>query len=357
MNAPASDRMTVLVLGVGGNVSQGILKALARSALDCRVVAGCVSPLSLGLFRADRSYISPWASDSGFVDWVADVCEREGVDAVLSGVEPVLEALVDSPKPLGGEDGPVVVASPGSVLAVGRDKLATAHWLGEHGLPHPATAAADDEEGVDGLVERVGFPLVAKPRRGRGGEGVLAVTGSSELELVRGQHDLVLQERLGDAHEEYTAGCVCDRDGALRGTLVMRRELHAGTTYRAVAGRYPDVREAAERVVRELAPVGPCNVQMRLTERGPVPFELNVRFSGTTPMRARLGFNEVEAVLRHLVLREPFAEMPRVEEGTVLRYWNELYVDPDGLASLERDGRLDDPRLRPGTVEDWGVDP
>ncbi|NOG51580.1 MAG: hypothetical protein HND48_20760 [Chloroflexi bacterium] len=36
--------LTVLVLGVGGNVSQGILKALALSTLPVRVIGACVGP-------------------------------------------------------------------------------------------------------------------------------------------------------------------------------------------------------------------------------------------------------------------------------------------------------------------------
>ena len=53
----ASD-LTVLVLGVGGNVSQGILKALAISNLKCRVVGACISPLAAGLYTVDRAYVS-----------------------------------------------------------------------------------------------------------------------------------------------------------------------------------------------------------------------------------------------------------------------------------------------------------
>ena len=45
-NAP-----TVLVLGVGGNVSQGILKSIAAGALPCRVVAACITPIGRGPIR------------------------------------------------------------------------------------------------------------------------------------------------------------------------------------------------------------------------------------------------------------------------------------------------------------------
>ena len=64
----------ILLLGVGGNVSQGILTALRHSNLNCRIIGACVSPESLGLFFCDKAYISPYANDPKFIDWVGEVC-------------------------------------------------------------------------------------------------------------------------------------------------------------------------------------------------------------------------------------------------------------------------------------------
>ena len=51
--------------------------------------------------------------------------------------------------------------------------------------------------------------------------------------------------------------------------------------------------------------VGPCNFQCKLTDHGPVFFEINPRFTGITAVRAAMGFNEVDAVLRRALLHEP----------------------------------------------------
>ena len=85
--------LNTLVLGVGGNVSQSIQKALALSTLPTRVVAACISAEAAGLYLADRAYISPLARSDEFVPWLLDVCEREKIDVVLSGSELVLEVL------------------------------------------------------------------------------------------------------------------------------------------------------------------------------------------------------------------------------------------------------------------------
>jgi carbamoyl-phosphate synthase large subunit len=122
--------------------------------------------------------------------------------------------------------------------------------------------------------------------------------------------------------------------------MAMRRVLEAGTTVRAEAGDFPELRAYAESIARALRPVGPLNVQLREVDGRPVAFELNVRFSGTTPVRARLGFNEVEATLRHLLRGEPLS-LPLVAEGTMVRYWNEIYPARDSGSA---------------TVEDWGME-
>lgn len=347
--------LTVLVLAVGGNVSQGILKALALSSLRTRVVAACISPLSLGLYSADRAYVSPRADDPEFMPWLLDVCSREGVAAVMSGAEPVLAALSPNAATIRERTGATCVVAAPEALELGQDKLLTCRWLERNGLSHPRYADAEDPTAVQALVDAVGLPLVAKPRRGKSAEGVLVVETPSELEPFIGRAQYVIQEHLGSPQTEYTAGCLCDRDGRLRGTLVMRRELRDGTTVVAEVGDYPEVRADVERIVGALRPLGPCNTQLRVHDGRAVPFELNVRFSGTSPLRARFGFNEVEAALRHLVLGEPAADLPRITSGIAIRYWNEMYVSAEAAAELRDSGRLDDPGRHELTVEDWGT--
>jgi carbamoyl-phosphate synthase large subunit len=319
----------VLVLGVGGNVSQGILKALALMEPKPRIVAACVTPRAAGLYWADSAHVSPFAHDPAFEPWLFELCEREGVDAVLSGVEPVLGALAGCAAELHGA-GTTAIVSPPETLAIGLDKLATVRWLEDQGLNAPDTADAADDQAVELLREAHGYDLIAKPRHGKGSQGVFEIAGPEELAFARTRPGYVIQQRLGDADSEYTVACFSDRDGAVRGCFAARRGLEHGTTVWAEAGEHPLARTEATRIAAALAPLGPCNVQLREHEGRAVCFEINVRFSGTTPIRARLGFNDVEATLRHYVLGEPAPDLPLVTSGLALRYWAEEYVVADG---------------------------
>jgi len=345
--------LTVLVLAVGGNVSQGILKALARSRRAYRIIGADISAHQMGLFTVDRAFVSPWANAPEFLPWLLETCRRESVDAVLSGAEAVLTVLAHHRIAIERDTGAVCLVSDLGTMEIGDDKLKTCEWLEALGLPHPAFARADAPEDARRLVERSGYPLVAKPRRGGGSRGLFLVENEDDLAYACRKADYLLQARVGSDADEYTVGCFMGRDGVLAPSCCMRRELLAGTTYRAVIGAFDDVRRAAEEIVSALRPRGPCNVQLRMTDDGPVCFEINPRFSGSAPIRAHFGYNEAEAALEHFVCGLPVA-LPLVTEGIGLRYWNELYPDRGAVAALETEGELLHASEHDHVIEDWG---
>ncbi len=345
--------LTVLVLAVGGNVSQGILKALARSRHGYRILGADISAQQMGLFTVERAFVSPWAHSPDFLPWLLEICRRESVDAILSGAEAVLMTLARHRAQIERETGASCLVSTWDVMAIGDDKLKTCQWLAEHGLPHPAFAHAEAPDDVTRLVMAAGYPLVAKPRRGGGSRGLFLVENEDDLAYACRKIDYLLQAHVGTDKDEYTVGCFMDRDGKLAPSCCMRRELLAGTTYRAILGNFDEVRAVAEAIVSTLKPLGPCNVQLRVTADGPVCFEINPRFSGSAPIRAHFGYNEAEAVLEHFVRGLP-VQLPLVTAGIGLRYWNELYPDPGAVAALETRGELLHPSEYDHEIEGWG---
>ncbi|MBX3180173.1 MAG: ATP-grasp domain-containing protein [Candidatus Hydrogenedentes bacterium] len=334
--------LTVLVLAVGGNVSQGILKALARARRACRVVGADIRADHAGLFWVDRARVSPWAHEPEFLPWLIDCCRHEGVQLILSGAEPVLMALAQHRGRIEAETGACCLVSDWEVMETCDDKWKTAQWLAARGSEGPESAITDDPGSVDALAARCGFPLVAKPRRGGGARGFFAVQDAADLDYIRRKPGYLIQAYAGSPEQEYTVACFADRDGVLAPSCCMRRDLVAGTTFRATLGDFPDIRAAAESIVAALKPLGPCNVQLRQTNRGPVCFEINPRFSGTAPIRAHYGYNDVEAAINHFLLGEP-VRLPLITRGEALRYWNEVYVEPEALEALREAGSLESP--------------
>ena len=351
---PPGAPLTVLVLAVGGNVSQGILKALQRSTVPCRVLGTDVSAPQMGLYTVERGFVVPWAHEDSFLPSLKRICKAESVDIMLTGCEPVLDFFVAHRAEVEAVTGALCPVNTPETHAICEDKLLTCQWLDAQGFNGPGYAESCDAEAVSALVEAVGYPLIAKPRRGGGSRGLIRVEDADDLAYAMRKPGYLIQESLGDDDHEYTVGCFVDRDGELAGSLVMRRDLVAGTTYRAWVEDNPAVQAESERIATALKAVGPCNVQLRMTERGPVCFEINARFSGTAPIRAALGFNEAEAFLRHFALNEPVT-LPRITEGMALRYWNELYVPPAVVNRVTASGISDGLPPGEGGVEPYGM--
>ncbi len=320
--------LNVLVTGAGGPLGQSVMKAVRQSDLPCRLLATDRNPLSVGFYWADAHEVLPSAEEPAYLPTLATICRREAVDAVLIGSEGEMLALASAREGFERETGARVIVSSPEVLRISTDKWETAQFLAAHGLAHPRSALPEQREALETLIAEAGFPLIIKPRHSSGSRGLHKVPGRRELELLlQLVPQPVVQEYLQPDEEEYTVATFVDGDGVPQGAIVMWRELAAGLTYRARVMEQPEVAAAAQAVAAALRPRGPCNVQLRLTARGPVTFEINARFSSTTSMRAHFGYNEVEMALRAFVLGERVAP-PRVTLGGALRYWEELYV-PD----------------------------
>ncbi len=93
-------------------------------------------------------------------------------------------------------------------------------------------------------------------------------------------------------------------------------------------------------IARALNVEGTCNLQFRVRDGRPVVFVINTRFSGTTPLRALFGFDEVHAMLDHTLCGEPIPDaVPRA--GVVLRAWSDLFVDASAVAELQALGEME----------------
>ena len=325
----------VLVTGAGALLGQGILRALRLSSLETKVVAVDPSPLAVGLYWADESYLVPLASDPRYLDAFRDVLRKERPDVVMLGTDVELRTMALYRADLEKEFGVHVLVSDSYVIEIADDKYTTASFLQERGFPYPLSALPGDHAD---LIEKAGFPLIVKPRSGARSIGVRTVYDKAELrQALSNAYDVVIQECVGTSREEYTAGVVSFK-GHDPVSIVMRRDLRDGNTYRAYVDDYPELNEMARKVALALDVYGPVNFQFRLDRDGvPKIFEINARYSGTTPLRARAGFNEVEIALRHLVLGERVVQ-PEVKKVAFLRYWDDLMIDSDKLMTGQGGG-------------------
>lgn len=326
----------VLVTGAGALLGQGIVRSLEASSLDCDIVTSDSWPLSPALFWGVRGHIPPSPNDPRYLDAMTRLLQSERPDIVLIGTDTELPLVADARAALEAASGGTVLVSTSRVINIADDKYRTFEFFRDAGFAPPASALPEDEAGLRELIDTVGFPLIVKPRVGARSVGVSRVTSRVELDqALAGRFGLVVQECVSDANSEFTAGVVVF-DGKAEASIVMRRDLRDGNTSRGYVEPYPELNAEVRRYGEALGAFGPVNFQFRTDSDGkPRVFEINGRFSGTTPMRALVGFNEVEMCIRRILWGEQIVQ-PDLPSVTIMRHWTEMVVEPAAIAALRR---------------------
>jgi len=323
--------VNILVTGVGGGVGQSIIKSLQNTQ---HIVIGVDSEvLGTGLYAVARAYTVPYANAYGYIERLLEICERENCSLLFPGLDaelPILSQNADRFRKIGT----IPVVSSSDVVGVCDDKLATAQFLTERGFDAPRTFPA-----TNGVIPHLMFPMVLKPRKGGArSRGVFVVKDEAELSYRLATIDVnnyVAQIYLeGD---EYTCGSITF-GGYCYGTIVMRRILRDGDTYKAFVVTNPVIHAHVKAVAEALKPFGPCNFQLRMVDEKPYIFEINPRCSGTTYCRALAGFNEPLMTINYLIHND--VPLYEIQEVTFLRYWKELMIENVRIDTLREWGEL-----------------
>src|SRR5262249_23497526 len=138
------------------------------------VVVTDVNALSPAVYAADRSYEVPLATDPGYLDAVAAVCQREHVGLVVPTIDDELTIFAEAVERFAAMGGPVGGAPP-ETTSLCDDKFATCQALASRGI------ASAESYLPDALPADPVFPLFIKPRVGRGGVGAFPVRNAKEL--------------------------------------------------------------------------------------------------------------------------------------------------------------------------------
>jgi carbamoyl-phosphate synthase large subunit len=352
--------VVVTAVGGGGNGEQ-IIKALRLGRLDYTIVGTDMSPYSKGLYEVDHAYRVPAANDPAYLDEILGICEHHGAIALFHGSEPELKAFSANRSRI-EERGIFLPINHAEVIDLCMDKVRSSEFLAAQGFSVPRWRRVRSLEDL----EEIDFqPAVLKPSVGGGGSINLFLAQSrAELQtfgkyLLHLYPEFIVQEYVGTAESEYTVGVLHTMDGDFVNSIAIRRHLGTAMSSRIRVrnltdraelgptlvissgfshgdiGRFPEVTAACERIAKALDVRGAVNVQCRLVDGEVVVFEINPRFSGTTSLRAMVGYNEPDVLIRHHVFGDPVEPGFAYQDGTILRGLSETLVSTERMRSVD----------------------
>lgn len=275
---------TILVTGCGGDIGLGIGRILKMSGI-CEKVIGCdIHDEHPGTYIFDNCEVIQRANSDDFLKTLGEILAKHSVDLVIPTSEPELRALFMKNLLDFINNVPLVLANK-KALAIGFDKLKTADFLKSIGLLYPWTKIVKE-----GFPEQ--FPCIIKSRYGAGSKGVVMVDEELSKYYAKKRHEDIYQEYLHPSNQEYTCGVYRSKKGEIR-TLIIKRQLQNGITVYGKVVNNSEVKRTLVKLAEAMELSGSINVQLILTDRGPIIFEINPRFSSTVVFRHLLGFEDL----------------------------------------------------------------
>lgn len=308
----------ILVTGANGDIANAIGRLLKSAYPGSTLFGADLGNKWPGQNVFLEMHTLPRADDPTYIDALLGLAKNLHISCIIPCTEPELHKLISEwdkvcQLPL--------LMNEQEVIDTGLDKVKTMKWLNSIGIGTPLTTLLADAKEKD-------LPLFIKPRSGSGSRNLQVIHTAEHLTLYKKENnnlDLISQKLLEPHLGEYTCALFKYKDDVR--TLIMRRWLSGGLTSRMIVENVPEIEKALHTIADSLPNIAVINVQLRLTDSGPLVFEINPRLSSTVMMRHKIGFKDLEWWLDVLNDKAPASFDPPIGYR-VYRTYDELVVSP-----------------------------
>jgi carbamoyl-phosphate synthase large subunit len=338
LNSSSPESRVVLVPGAAAPAGINTIKSLKMANFSGKIVATDSTSLSAGFFMADVNEILPEADAHYYIKRLYEIVKKHSVGILLPSSGYDIYPYSANREAL-AKIGATAVVSDRDTLEICRDKILTYKTMsGKYDLPFTTTDASKVKS----------FPVIAKPRYGKGSRDVTKINNEEDLKYVASNFgNIIFQEFLPGV--EYTVDVLCDMDKKpITAVPRIRLQTKAGISTKGRTVRDAELEITCMNIAQDLGIRGPCCVQMKESSEGKLQLvEINSRLGGGTIFSTLAGANFPKMILDLLEGIE--VKPPKVSEITVVRYYEEIVIEEGGwnqnnLAFSEPD-LLSKPRL------------
>lgn len=274
----------ILVTAISGDVANGVLKILQDTEDS---VYGCdIYDYPVGMDKVIAYWKSDPAVDSAYIPNLLDKCREYQITHLIPVNEVEIKAISRNAG-LFAEAGIKVMINPPEMIETFQDKYETSRLLNEIGgdVIAPRTYLYDN-------FSEDGGTYIVKLKNSCGSKLLQKVKTLDEInELKVDVRDIVIQEYIEEASQEYTVGVFAD--GSSVSTIIFKRQLKHGYTSFVELVEDEGIRWIAEKIVDEIGLCGYINIQLRKHDGKNYIFEINARISGSVYFQYMLGHNIV----------------------------------------------------------------
>ena len=317
--------MNILILAAGtrNKIVQYFKETFAGAG---NVVATDTSELAPAIYDADKYYIVPPITESGYIDKILDICKREHISGVLSLIDPELSLLAKN-KQRFDAIGVTIVGSSYNLCEMALDKMQMYEWLKNHG--YNCARSWMNKEAFYKAVDagEISYPVFVKPYRGSASISISKVYDKETIDLLFAhEDDLMIQEFLNG--QEIGADVYIDMiSGEVVSIFTKKKiKMRAGETDKAVSFKDPKLFDLIEKFVFEAGYIGQIDIDIFDINGEYFISEVNPRFGGGYPHAYESGCDHIKMILNNLNGNVNANNIGNYDEGIYMMKYNEVKI-------------------------------
>ena len=314
----------ILITGAGSLIGEGVIKSIKNFSSEILIIGTDYFKESASIYWCDKSFLLPDILKRGVSEkiWLKKIIRLslvEKINLIIPCADFEIPLFAKYKNYIEKESGSVVLVSNLDLVKQCNDKFETAKLLENIGFNYPTTIIPNKDMSN---LKKIKYPFIIKPRSGSTSKNVSIVKNKNELKkaLISCKSPVAQEFLEGD---EYTCGSIYI-DDEVKSVICLKRKLKNGNTSIAFSDNKKTLNKYIFELTKILKPFGPMNFQLKMTKKGPYIFEINPRFSGTTPIRGLFGINELEIVYNSIFLKKTVKH--KIKKGISIKFSNEFYL-------------------------------
>jgi len=330
------NKKKILITSIGSLVGQNILDSLQNRRDNLQIVGTNSLAEVANNFRCDRAYVVSIAEEiDHYIEQLTDIIEKEQPDLIIPGRDDDVVILAQLSKKMTKFQDHFLVGSE-DFARVMDNKVKSYQFALQHNLPFAPTISSGTSEAKSNarqLVDKYGYPLIAKPSKGNGSRGIWIVLKESQLNKIIKESGFAIQPLFGQVNDFdldtsiglpffweipetrlFAAQVIINRNHEINSIFGFISMMVGGKCVRMDKCSNPKlikvVRRFADAAIKE-GWRGSFNIQLKEDlKHGLQVIEMNGRFSGGTSARYYLGFDEVGWTLEDWIEEGVIPEKP-----------------------------------------------
>tara|TARA_E500000331_G_C17211502_1_gene693900 strand:- start:72 stop:998 length:927 start_codon:yes stop_codon:yes gene_type:complete len=206
------------------------------------------------------------------------------------------------------------------ILDIFLDKYKTFEFLKKNKLNAPNFCIPLEK------IKKFNRQFFLKKKLGHGNRNYKLIKSKKDFSKLKNlkKNEWIAQEFLGSNFNEYT--CAIIKIGNFKDTIILNRRLNGGYTYFSEVIKNKNIDSILFKIAEKINLNGCLNVQLKISKKRIVIFEINPRISSTVMMRHKMGFKDCLLWINYFLNKKTPKKRAKIRKTKMIKIFDEIFL-------------------------------